>query len=78
MSMTRGLSLLIPAFLALAACDRPVPDDTMQGVGFNDYVQYGQGRAAAQAQLAGQPAGQIARPVANVAPPAASGGDPVA
>ncbi|MEM1273237.1 MAG: hypothetical protein AAGF88_05430 [Pseudomonadota bacterium] len=58
--MKPGYWALVIAPLALAACARGIPDDTVSGVGFGDYQSYQQSRLDAQAQLAGRPTGVVA------------------
>ena len=47
---TGNLWLILPATVALAACDSSVPDDTGAGVGFGDYATYQQQQRLAQQQ----------------------------
>lgn len=67
--MTPRLWLILPAALALAACDRSVPDDTGAGVGFGDYASYEQQRRAQTAT--GQPIAGAG--VETVIPPSNAG-----
>lgn len=64
--------LPVLSLAALAACQSPVPDDTLGGVGFGDYATYQQQR---EAQLTAQRNSQIqtVQPPASYASPVAEG-----
>ncbi len=61
--MKPGFWLILPAFAALSACDRSVPDDTGAGVGFGDYATYQQERRVTEARA------QQSRAPSTVLPP---------
>lgn len=67
----RAMRYILPvlSLAALAACQPPVPDDTMGGVGFDNYDTYRQQREAQLNAQAGSQAQSIQTPLAENANP---------